>query len=126
MAGLAVTDYKFQLTTQQGDTANNESGVTYWKSLLGTDDLGSQLVKDISPVNNAAKIKRPVFLYAGADDIRVPLGQIRNMASELADAGNPVKALVIKNQEGHGYGTVENNVDLYKQILAFLKEQIGQ
>ncbi len=126
VAGLAVTDYKFQLTTQQGDTANNVSGVTFWKSVLGATDLSSQLVKDISPVYNAAKIKRPVFLYAGADDIRVPLAQISNMASELESAGNPPKAFVIKKREGHGYGTVENNVDLYTQMLAFLNEQIGK
>ncbi|MEO8386664.1 MAG: prolyl oligopeptidase family serine peptidase [Betaproteobacteria bacterium] len=126
VAGLAVTDYKFQLTTQQGDTANSEAGVTYWKSLLGTTDLSSQLVKDISPVYNAAKIKRPVFLYAGADDIRVPLAQISNMANELESTGNPVKAFVIKKKEGHGYGTLENNVDLYTQMLVFLNDQIGK
>ena len=126
VAGLAPTDYKFQLTTQQGDTANNEAGVTFWKSVLGTTDLSSPLVKEISPLYNAAKIKRPVFLYAGADDIRVPLAQIKDMASELTDAGNPPKAFVIKKLEGHGYGTVENNVDLYTQMLAFLNEQIGK
>ncbi len=126
VAGLAVTDYKFQLTTQQGDTANNESGVTFWKSVLGATDLSSQLVKDISPVYNAAKIKRPVFLYAGADDIRVPIAQISNMANELESAGNSPKAYVIKKREGHGYGTLENNVDLYTQMLVFLNEQIGK
>ena len=126
VAGLAPTDYKFQLTTQQGDTANNEAGVTFWKSVLGTTDLSSPLVKEISPLYNASKIKRAVFLYAGADDIRVPLAQIKDMASELTDAGNPPKAFVIKKREGHGYGTVENNVDLYTQMLAFLNEQIGK
>lgn len=126
VAGLAVTDYKFQLTTQQGDSANSVSGVTFWKSVLGATDLDSQLVKDISPVFNASKIKRPVFLYAGADDIRVPLAQISNMASELESAGNPPKAFVIKKREGHGFGTLENNVDLYTQVLAFLNEQIGK
>jgi len=49
VAGLAPTDYKFQLTTQQGDTANNEAGVTFWKSVLGTTDLSSPLVKNQAP-----------------------------------------------------------------------------
>jgi len=56
----------------------------------------------------------------------VPLAQIKDMASELTDAGNAPKAFVIKKREGHGYGTVENNVDLYTQMLAFLNEQIGK
>lgn len=126
IAGLAVTDFKFQLTTQQGDTANNVAGVSFWKSILGSTDLNAPIIKEISPVNNADKIKRPVFLYAGADDIRVPLAQIKDMASELESKGNPPKAFVIKKKEGHGFGVSENNVDLYTQVLAFLKEQFGQ
>ena len=126
VAGLAVTDYKYQLTSRDGDTADNTAGVTYWKSVLGDTNLDSPLIKSISPVFNASKIKRPVFLYAGEDDIRVPIAQISRMARELDRAGNPVKAFVIKEKEGHGYGKLENNVDLYTQMLAFLKEQFGQ
>jgi dipeptidyl aminopeptidase/acylaminoacyl peptidase len=126
VAGLAVTDFKFQLTTPQGDTYYNEAWVTYWKSILGESDLSSPLVKEISPVFNAGKIKRPVFLYAGREDIRVPIGQIRDMDRGLEKAGNPAKAFVIKEGEGHGFGKLENNVDLYNQILEFLNSQIGK
>ena len=126
IAGLAVTDYKYQLTTQEGDTAPNEAGVTFWKSVLGETDLDSKTTRDISPVFNASKIKRPVFMYAGIDDIRVPLGQISRMKRELEATGNPVKGYVLKEDEGHGFGKLENRVDLYNQILAFLKVQFGQ
>lgn len=126
VAGLAVTDFKYQLTSRDGDSAENTAGVTYWKSVLGDTNLDSSLIKSISPVFNASKIKRPVFLYAGEDDIRVPIAQISRMARELDRAGNPAKAFVIKEKEGHGYGKLENNVDLYTQMLAFLKEQFGQ
>jgi dipeptidyl aminopeptidase/acylaminoacyl peptidase len=124
VAGLAVTDYKYQLTSRDGDTATNEAGVTYWKSVLGTTDLDSSLVKEISPVFSASKIKRPVFLYAGLDDIRVPIAQIKRMKNELEKAGNPVKGYVAKEKEGHGFGKLENNVDLYTQMLAFLEEYL--
>ena len=126
IAGLAVTDLRYQLTTQEGDTAPNEAAVTYWKSILGETDLDSKTTRDISPVFNAASIKRPVFMYAGIDDIRVPLGQISRMKRELDSTGNPVKGYVLKENEGHGYGKLENNVDLYNQILDFLKGQFGQ
>ncbi len=126
IAGLAVTDYKYQLTTLEGDTAPNEAGVTFWKSVLGESDLDSKMVRDISPVFNASKIKRPVFMYAGIDDIRVPLGQISRMKKELEAAGNPVKGYVLKENEGHGYGKLENRVDNWNQILEFLKVQFGQ
>lgn len=126
IAGLAVTDYKYQLTTPDGDTYGNEPGVEFWKAVLGTKDLDSPFVRDISPVNNASKIKGAVFLYAGADDIRVPIDQIYRMDKALKSAGNPAKAFVIKAKEGHGYGKLENNVDLYTQVLKFLDEQIGK
>ena len=126
VAGLAVTDYKYQLTTPEGDTYYSEPSVDYWKAVLGTRDLDSQFVRDISPVNNAAKIKGAVFLYAGEDDIRVPIGQINRMDKALKAAGNPPKAFVVKAKEGHGFGKLENNVDLYTQVLKFLDEQIGK
>lgn len=126
IAGLAVTDLEYQLTTFDGDTATSEAGVKFWKGILGTEDLGSQLVRDISPVFNADKIKGAVFLYAGEDDIRVPIDQINRMDKALKSAGNPAKAYVVKKEEGHGFGKTENNVDLYAQVLKFLDEQIGK
>jgi dipeptidyl aminopeptidase/acylaminoacyl peptidase len=126
VAGLAVTDYKYQLTTPDGDTFNNTVGVELWKSVLGTRDLGSDLIREISPVNHANKIKGAVFLYAGQDDIRVPIDQINRMDKALKAAGNPAKAYVIKEKEGHGFGKVENRVDTWTQILGFLDQQIGK
>ena len=48
------------------------------------------------------------------------------MKRELEATGNPVKGYVLKENEGHGFGKLENRVDLYNQILAFLKVQFGQ
>ena len=121
-----MTDLEYQITTLEGDTAWNEAGVKSWKTILGTEDLGSKLVKDISPVFNADKIKGAVFLYAGQDDIRVPIGQINRMSRALASAGNPPAAYVVKEQEGHGYGKPENMLDLYTQVLKFLDKEIGK
>jgi dipeptidyl aminopeptidase/acylaminoacyl peptidase len=126
VAGLAPTDMKYQLTTSDGDTAASVAGVKLWKAILGTEDLDSKLIRDISPVFNADKIKGAVFLYAGLNDIRVPIDQINRMDKALKAAGNPAKAYVVKEKEGHGFGKLENNVELYTQILKFLEEQIGK
>jgi dipeptidyl aminopeptidase/acylaminoacyl peptidase len=47
------------------------------------------------------------------------------MQSALERAGNPPKGVLIKPGEGHGYGSVDNNVELYDQMLKFLDSQIG-
>lgn len=125
LAGLAVTDLVYQNTSTDTDYVSEQAFVDLWKAIIGTKDLKSQLVRDISPVNNADKIKGAVFLYAGQDDIRVPIDQIIRMDKALKAAGNPAKAFVIKDQEGHGFGKLENNVDLYTQALKFLDAQIG-
>lgn len=126
IAGLAVTDLYYQLTSKDGDIPYSSSGVDYWMAVLGVKSLNEAVVREMSPVHFASKITKPVFLYAGEDDIRVPIAQIGAMAKNLRDAGNPPKAYVVKPNEGHGFGKLENNVDLYNQIFAFLKEQFGK
>jgi dipeptidyl aminopeptidase/acylaminoacyl peptidase len=126
IAGLAVTDLVYQNTSLDTDYVRSPAAVDFWKAIIGTKDLKAQMVYDLSPVNNAAKIKGAVFLYAGEDDVRVPIDQIRRMDRALKAAGNPAKAFVVKEKEGHGFGKPENRVDLYNQILSFLQEQIGK
>jgi dipeptidyl aminopeptidase/acylaminoacyl peptidase len=126
VAGLAVTDLVYQNTSLDTDYVSSPAAVDFWKAIIGVTDLKSQLVRDISPVNNANKIKGAVFLYAGQDDIRVPIDQINRMDRALKAAGNPAKGYVVKAKEGHGFGKLENNVDLYTQVLKFLEEQIGK
>ncbi|TAG03601.1 MAG: S9 family peptidase [Betaproteobacteria bacterium] len=124
VAGLAVTDLYYQLTTVETDFVNEPAAVDFWRDLLGVKDFGEPIVKAISPVNYAEKIKGAVFLYAGRDDVRVPINQIYRMDRALKAAGNPPKAFVIKEKEGHGFGKLENNIDLYNQILNFLEDQL--
>jgi dipeptidyl aminopeptidase/acylaminoacyl peptidase len=126
VAGLAVTDLVYQNTSVETDYVGSPAAVDFWKAIIGTDDLRSQKVRDLSPVNSASKIKGAVFLYAGEDDVRVPIDQINRMEKALRAAGNPAKAYVVKEKEGHGFGKLENNIDLYTQVLKFLEEQIGK
>ncbi|MBL0124229.1 MAG: S9 family peptidase [Betaproteobacteria bacterium] len=59
IAGLAVTDFKYQLTTQEGDTASSEAAVTFWKGILGENDFDSKTVRDISPVFQRVQDQAP-------------------------------------------------------------------
>ncbi len=126
IAGLAVTDLEYQLTTPDSDFYGSETADKFWREMVGTKDWSQPIVAAMSPVNNASKIKGAVFLYAGKDDVRVPIPQILRMDRALTAAGNPAKAFVIKEKEGHGFGIPENNVDLYTQVLKFLEVQIGK
>jgi len=124
IAGAAPTDMEVQLTSTQGDTVYNESGFEFWKVVLGVTDT-SKIPKEYLPAYLADKIKQPVMLYWGADDVRVPFEQASIMIRALERAGNPPKAVIVKKEEGHGFGRVENNLDLYTQMLDFLDTNIG-
>jgi dipeptidyl aminopeptidase/acylaminoacyl peptidase len=126
VSGLSVTDLVYQNSSPETDYVSDPALVDYWKAVIGVKDLDSAITREMSPVNNAAKIKGAVFLYAGEDDSRVPIDQVNRMDRELRRAGNPPKAYVTKPKEGHGFGKLENNIDLYTQILKFLDEQIGK
>jgi len=124
VAGLVVSDMPLQLTSPSGDTAYAPAAVRFWENVVGVKDV-SDIPAEISPVNIADRIKQPIMFYAGADDIRTPLEQTSRMIRALERAGNTPRAVVIKAGEGHGFGKVENNVDLYNTVFKFLDETIG-
>jgi dipeptidyl aminopeptidase/acylaminoacyl peptidase len=78
----------------------------------------------VSPLFNAERIKIPVFMYIGDEDVRTPPTQARRMAEALQKAGNPVRHFYVGKGEGHGYGVEATNVALYEQMLKFLDEAL--
>lgn len=123
VAGLSVTDLDRQLTSTAGDTAYSTEGQKYWREIIG-EDKAPGTAKAVSPLTNANKIKAPVFFYAGADDIRTPLEQTNLMVDALRRNGQQPEVL-IKKEEGHGFGRLENRIDMYEKILKFLDTHIG-
>ncbi len=124
IAGLVVSDIDKLLNSQAGDVATSEAGIAFFHELVGFSKNKNALT-EYSPVNMAAQMKAPLFMYAGSDDIRTPLEQTMGMIKALEAAGNPPKVVVIKKEEGHGFGKIENSIELYEKILNFLDEQIG-
>jgi len=124
ISGLMVSDWKMMVTSTAGDTAYSKSAIAHVNQLVGVKDP-SDYPSDVSPVNLADRIKQPVLVYAGADDIRTPLEQTSAMVRALERAGNPPKKVIIKAEEGHGFGKPENNVELYNEIIKFLDTHIG-
>lgn len=125
LAGLVVSDLQLQLTSSNTDFASSVSAVAFWKDLIGVKSLSEPIVRQVSPAFLADKIKGPVFIYAGLDDVRTPIEQTNAIINALEKSGNPPKEVVVKKNEGHGFGISENRVDNYERILKFLAEHIG-
>jgi dipeptidyl aminopeptidase/acylaminoacyl peptidase len=77
----------------------------------------------ISPVNNAAKIRRPLYVAHGRNDPRVPYTEAQSIVETVRGNGTPVWYL-LANNEGHGFAKKENaDFNFYATIL-FLQETV--
>ncbi|HEV2977480.1 MAG TPA: prolyl oligopeptidase family serine peptidase [Casimicrobiaceae bacterium] len=94
------------------------------KELIGDPDKDAELLKAVSPLENAAKIKAPVLMAYGAADRRVPLDHGEKMRSALRAEGTPVEWVVYDN-EAHGFVNERNRYDFYSRVATFLAQHLG-
>lgn len=111
--------YDLSLMYNDGDIRQTLYGKQYLARVLGNEGLAQN-----SPVNLADRIKVPVLLIHGGEDVRVPQAHADRMRRALKDAGNDPEWLV-EPREGHGFYNMESRVRMYTQLLAFLDRHIG-
>ena len=124
ISGLMVSDLQRQLSSASGDTFWTDMGVEYWLRLIGAKSI-DDIPKEISPINLADRITAPLLIYAGEDDIRTPIEQTNAMVRALEKAGHPPQKVIIKSGESHGFGKMENRLEVYEAALQFLDQHIG-
>jgi dipeptidyl aminopeptidase/acylaminoacyl peptidase len=77
----------------------------------------------VSPVNNAAKIKRPLYVAHGRNDPRVPYTEAESIVETARGNGTPVWYLLATN-EGHGFAKKENADFNFYVTIRFLQETV--
>jgi dipeptidyl aminopeptidase/acylaminoacyl peptidase len=75
----------------------------------------------ISPVNNAQKITKPLFVIQGLNDPRVPAGESEQMVQAVRKNGGTVWYLAAKD-EGHGFRK-KSNSDFQTAAMMLFMEQ---
>ena len=90
----------------------------------GSLELHVDLLERISPIHKADRIVAPLFVVHGANDPRVPIGETEQIVNRLRSLGRPVEYLRYEN-EGHGLAKLENKLDAYPKIAAFLDRHLG-
>jgi dipeptidyl aminopeptidase/acylaminoacyl peptidase len=74
----------------------------------------------ISPLNNAHKITKPMFIAQGLNDPRVPLGESEQIVSAIRNNKGNVWYLLVKD-EGHGFSK-KSNADYYTNTVVYFLE----
>jgi dipeptidyl aminopeptidase/acylaminoacyl peptidase len=74
----------------------------------------------IAPLNNAQKIKKPLFVIHGKNDPRVPVSEAEQIVAKVRANGTPVWYLRADN-EGHGFARKENADFRFYAIVKFVE-----
>ena len=103
----------------------------YWElgrqvlyQMIGDPVKDKGLLRKISPLFHADRIKAPIFIAQGANDPRVNKAESDQMVDALRKRGIPV-IYMVKNNEGHGFHNEENRFDFYRTMGKFLHRYLG-
>ncbi|MCH8619344.1 S9 family peptidase [Undibacterium sp. TS12] len=120
---VGVTDVKMLFTVN-------------WSDMSGPymDNMGAKMHGDpktddayfhkVSAIENASKIKAPVLMAYGSEDVRVPLIHGEKMRDKLLAQGNTVEWMVFAG-EGHGWAKESNRIKWGEAVLRFIDKYIG-
>jgi acetyl esterase/lipase len=78
----------------------------------------------ISPLTNAASIRKPLFIVQGLNDPRVPRSESEQLVARIRADGGDVWYLAAKD-EGHGFKKKANR-DFYLQTAALFLERLAK
>ncbi len=81
--------------------------------------------EEISPLNNADRIKSALYVQHGANDPRVPAYEAEQIVKKMREKGRTVWYMLAKD-EGHGFAKRENRDLATLTATMFLEEQLKQ
>jgi dipeptidyl aminopeptidase/acylaminoacyl peptidase len=111
-----VTDWKRQL---KYDAAFfTRKGAKKWSARVQGEDPAFS-IDLVSPVQQIARLTRPVLVAHGEEDTNVPFKQFTLLRDAAAKAGKPIEQLTFPT-EGHGFADPENRAKWFNAIEAFL------
>jgi len=92
--------------------------------LLGDPVKDAERFKATSPIQQAARIERPLLLAYGGVDERVPINHGTKFREAVMRTNKDVE-WVEYPEEGHGWALEKNNIDFFGRVEKFLDRHIG-
>jgi poly(3-hydroxybutyrate) depolymerase len=87
------------------------------------DPAMAAFLQKISPLTNAARISKPLFVVQGKNDPRVPYTEAEQIVAKARENGTPVWYLRAEN-EGHGFARKENADFRFYAMVMFLRDTL--
>jgi len=90
---------------------------------FGDPDKDAAFLASISPLSDVGKIVDPTFVYAGANDPRVPRSESDLIVKALRQRRIPAEYMVADN-EGHSLSRKANQLAFYARCARFLEQHL--
>jgi dipeptidyl aminopeptidase/acylaminoacyl peptidase len=120
-----VYDWAQLMKDKQYDATQYNSTEYGWLlSKMGDPRKETAKFDEIAPVRHVDRIRVPVFVSHGGEDMNVDVGQATRLISEFKKYNVSYEADIVGN-EGHGMHYFANRVEQYTRILAFLDRNMG-
>lgn len=81
------------------------------------------LLRRISPIHRAHRIRTPLLVVQGARDVRVPRSESEQIVEAVRNNGGEVEYLLFQG-EGHGIRRIENRLAMAQRVVAFLERYL--
>jgi dipeptidyl aminopeptidase/acylaminoacyl peptidase len=85
------------------------------------DPAMRRILNTISPLTNAHRIRKPMFIVQGLHDPRVPVSEAEQITAAIRQNEVDVWYLLAED-EGHGFGK-KSNRNIYQQVLILFLEK---
>ncbi|WP_114558601.1 S9 family peptidase [Desertihabitans aurantiacus] len=97
-----------------------------WYRYVGDPDVAEQEADMLarSPITMVDKIRTPLLVAQGANDVRVVQAESDNIVASLRERGVPVEYIVAED-EGHGFANPENRILLHRAMERHFAEHLG-
>lgn len=123
-AWVAVTDPRLLFEHRFDSDSTEEIREVILPRRLADPERDEALLREISPVVQAARIRAPLLLAWGERDRRVPLVHGERLQQALRDAGHRTHEVVTYAGEGHSWQRIESHVDFATRLERFLAREL--
>ncbi len=119
-----VSDLVGMLNETVAQGGREGSGIEWWSASIGDRVEDRERIRSVSPAFLAERVRIPVLLIHGTDDIVVPIEQSRLMERRLREAGKDVRFVTLSGDD-HWLSDAPTRTQMLRELETFLNQHIG-
>ena len=123
IAWVGVTEPALLFESDYENDVSEEARRHRLPVLLGDPKADAEMLREVSPVAQAERIKAPLLLAYGERDRRVPLEHGKRLQAALQALGREPEYVVYEG-EAHGWGLLSTRIDFAQRVERFLAQHL--